>query len=239
MMAAMKLLREGLQELGFTLTDAETAQFGRYQELLLEWNQRFNLTAVRTPEGIQTRHFLDSLTCLLVTGELNGRRLVDIGTGAGFPGLPLKIMQPGLAVTLVESVGKKATFLQAVVDELQLESVEIVNARAEDLGQDPAHRAHYDWAVARAVAPLPVLLEYLLPFCRVGGVALAQKGAQAASELVEADRALAVLGGGAVKLTEVSLAGQENEAVLISVEKIRATPGEYPRRAGLPAKRPL
>lgn len=239
MMTAMELLREGLQTLGFLLTNGQAAQFMRYQEMLLEWNQRFNLTAVRSPEGIQTRHFLDSLTCLLVTGDLNGRRLIDIGSGAGFPGLPLKIMQPDLALTLVESVGKKTTFLQAVVAELQLADVDILSARAEDLGQDPAYRAGYDWAVARAVAPLPVLLEYLLPFCRVGGAALAQKGVQAAGELAAAKHALAVLGGGAPRLTPVNLPGQENAGAIITVEKLRETPAEYPRRAGLPAKRPL
>ena len=166
---------------GITLSPEQVSQFATYQSLLLDWNQRMNLTAIREPRQIQQRHFLDALTCSLATGVLNGRSLIDVGTGAGFPGLPLKILFPDLRLTLVESVVKKTRFLEAVVAELGLNDVTIVSERAEQLGQDAVHRGQYDWAVARAVAELRVLVEYLLPFCRLGGFVLAQKGANGAT----------------------------------------------------------
>ncbi len=235
----MDLLRSGLQTLGLALSAEQAEHFQSYLDLLMEWNQRFNLTAIRSPQGIQMRHFLDSLTCVLVTGDLQEQSLIDIGSGAGFPGIPLKIIYPGLTLTIVESVGKKATFLLEVVDRLSLADVHVITARAEDLGHDPDHRERYDWAVARAVAPLPVLLEYLLPFCRLGGTTLAQKGLQVDRELNQAANAIELLGGGPPLLTPVILPQQEEGAALVSVPKIRVTPLEYPRRAGLPSKRPL
>src|SRR5690606_10249262 len=144
-------------------------QFATYARLLQSWNEKLNLTAIADEEGIRVRHFLDSLSCATVTGPLDGQSLVDVGTGAGFPGLPLKILYPRLALTLVESVTKKTRFLQEVVAELGLEDVQIVDERAETVGQNRQHREQYDWAVARAVAALPVLAEYLLPLCRMGG----------------------------------------------------------------------
>ncbi|MFW6070337.1 MAG: 16S rRNA (guanine(527)-N(7))-methyltransferase RsmG, partial [bacterium] len=152
-----------------TLDETRLRRFSRYRDLLQEWNRRLNLTTVDDDEGIRVRHVLDSLSCATATGDLNGQRLIDVGSGAGFPGLPLKILYPRLQLTLVESVTKKTRFLRAVVEELGLENVEIIDRRVETVGQDPAHREQYDWAVARAVAALPVLAEYLLPLCRRGG----------------------------------------------------------------------
>jgi 16S rRNA (guanine527-N7)-methyltransferase len=214
-------------------------RFHIYLQLLMTWNQRLNLTAVRDPVAIQDRHFLDSLTCMPATGNLSHKKIIDVGSGAGFPGLPLKILFPDLCLTLVESVGKKAAFLEAVVQELGLSQVQILAARVEELGQAADHREQYDWAMARAVARLNILVEYLLPLVHIGGYALAQKGAQAAAEADEAQAGIARLGGAPPRLRRVSLPEQEAPSFLIIIEKISPTPEKYPRRVGIPAKRPL
>lgn len=224
---------------GLSLTPAQLDQFDRYLALLLDWNERLNLTAVRDPLGIQQRHFLDSLSCALVTGNLRGRRLIDVGTGAGFPGLPLKILYPRLRLTLVESVAKKTDFLLAAAAELGLDDVVVLAERAETLGQSTAHREQYDWAVARGVAEMRVLAEYLLPLCRVGGHMLAQKGAGAEAETAVAATAIRTLGGGAPEFRTVQLPGRETPHFLVIVPKLAATPVAYPRRVGVPGKRPL
>lgn len=237
--AGMEPLLEGSAALGLSLTAEQFGQFNRYQSLLLEWNQRINLTAITTPAAIQTRHFVDSLACALATGDLNGRRLIDVGSGAGFPGVPLKLLFPDLQLTLAESVAKKARFLESLVEALGLTGVTVIAERAETLGQDPQHREAYDWAVARAVAPLPILAELLLPFCRLGGRVLAQKGAAAAEEVAAAANALRVLGGGNVTPVPVPLTADADAHHLVIIEKIAPTPPAYPRRPGIPAKRPL
>jgi 16S rRNA (guanine527-N7)-methyltransferase len=224
---------------GLHLAAAQLEQFTAYQALLLEWNERINLTAIGEPALIQQRHFLDSLTCATVTGDLNGRLLIDVGAGAGFPGVPLKILYPLLRLTLVESVQKKARFLETVAAELGLADLNIITERAEVLGQQAAHRSQYDWAVARGVAEMRVLTEYLLPFCRVGGHVLAQKGRNAASETAAARGAIAELGGAAPQLRPVQLPHHTETHYLVVIEKVRETPSRYPRRVGIPAKRPL
>ena len=224
---------------GLQLDPRQVEQFARYQELLRAWNQKMNLTAIDDPAGIQIRHFLDSLSCATVIGDLSGRRIVDVGTGAGFPGLPLKILYPDLRLTLVESVTKKTRFLEAVVQALDLEDVQILDRRAETLGRQPEHRAQYDWAVGRAVAALRVLVEYLLPFCKVGGHVLAQKGESARAEAGEAASAIAMLGGGSPAFHPVHLPEREETHYLVVIPKVAETPAAYPRRPGRPAKRPL
>lgn len=225
--------------LGVPLTPEQVAQFAIYQQLLLDWNARMNLTAVREPAEIRLRHFLDSLSCARVTGDLNGRSLIDVGTGAGFPGLPLKILFPHMRLTLVESVAKKGQFLQAVVDALALEQVTIVAERAELLGQMPQHRQQYDWATARAVAELRTLVEFLLPLCRVGGTVLAQKGQGVHEELPNGQTAVRLLGGAQPELAEVTLPGREQPHYFVIIKKVGETPEKYPRRVGMPGKRPL
>lgn len=226
-------------QLGVSLSGGQVDQFARYLALLLDWNERMNLTAVRQPEDIRIRHFLDSLSCAKVTGDLNGRSLIDVGTGAGFPGLPLKILFPQLRLTLVESVAKKVDFLQAVVTELGLDNVTLLAERAELLGQQPQHRQQYDWAVARAVAELRVLVEYLLPLCRVGGHVLAQKGEGVHQEMADAVTAIQLLGGTEPKVSDIALPGREQIHYLVVVAKELETPDKYPRRVGMPGKRPL
>ncbi|MFO7682404.1 MAG: 16S rRNA (guanine(527)-N(7))-methyltransferase RsmG [Chloroflexota bacterium] len=222
-----------------SLSETQLAQFDVYLALLLTWNERLNLTAVRDPHAIQIRHFLDSLSCALVTGDLNGRSLIDVGTGAGFPGLPLKILYPDLQLTLTDSVAKKTNFLRAVVAELGLANVTVLAERAETLGQQSAHRARYDWAAARGVAEMRVLVEYLLPLCKVGGHLLAQKGENAEKETAVARQALRMLGGGSPSLQAIHLPEVEQPHYLVVVEKMRETPAAYPRQPGIPAKRPL
>lgn len=228
-----------IQLLGLRLTQRQREAFSRYESLLLEWNQRVNLTAIRNPEMIRIKHFLDSLTCLLVMPEINSQRIVDVGTGAGFPGLPLKIVCPSLSLTLVESVGKKAAFCKVVVEELGLSSVTILNQRAEEVAHLTTHREHYDWAVARAVANLPTLVEYLLPLVRVGGAALAMKGETAPAEVHQAERAIQILGGRVRKLIPIHLPQVAEERYLVVIDKVAATPPSYPRKSGIPEKRPL
>ena len=235
---------ELLQEEFFTLVgqkfepyQLEAAQ--RYADLLSEWNQKINLTAITTPEEIRRKHFLDSLSCMLVIKDTPTHRMIDIGTGAGFPGLPLKILHPEMHLTLVESVAKKTNFLSLIVQELGLKPVEVITERAEIVGQDPAHRERYDWAVARAVAGLTVLVEYLLPLTRVGGFALAQKGDTALEEIKAAQPAIATLGGQVRDPVQVVLPGVPEKRYLVVIEKIHPTPAQYPRRVGIPSKRPL
>jgi len=176
-MEDIKRLQDEAQALlGFSLTDQQMAAFLCYADELRAWNRKMNLTAIEDPVDIRRKHFLDSLSCHLAMGDTSKAQVVDVGAGAGFPGLPLKLLFPEIHLTLIESVKKKAWFISHMVAVLKLQAVEVLTARAEEVGQDPAHRERYDWAVARAVAGLPTLVEYLLPLVRVGGRALAQKG---------------------------------------------------------------
>jgi 16S rRNA (guanine527-N7)-methyltransferase len=237
-MVVMKTLLAGAAALGVTLSTQQVEQFARYRAELLDWNTRFNLTAIRDPREVEIRLFLDALTCLQVLPP-GALRLIDVGSGAGFPGLALKLARPELQVTLLEATGKKAQFLQHVVAALALDGVTVLNTRAEQAGQDPAQRERYDWAVARAVAELRVLAEYLLPLVRVGGRALAQKGAGIDEELAAAGPALAALGGRLTEVRMVRVPGLDGERHLVVVDKLTPAPAQYPRRAGVPAKKPL
>lgn len=210
-----------------------------YEKELMEWNKKFNLTAIRDSESIRVKHFLDSFSCILAWNANPPNSLIDVGTGAGFPGLALKILYPNLKLTVLDSVGKKAMFCQHIVSTLGLEGVNVIQARAEDLGQNANHREVYEWAVARAVANLNVLSELLLPLIRVGGTMLAQKGETAHAEAKSAGKAMKVLGGKLRELIPVKLPDVEEDRYLVLVDKIAATPPKYPRKAGIPAKQPL
>jgi 16S rRNA (guanine527-N7)-methyltransferase len=221
------------------LTGRQVIALTTYERELIEWNQKFNLTAIRDEKGIRTKHFLDSFSCVLAWKANPPANLIDVGTGAGFPGIPLKIIYPNTKVTLVESVGKKAMFCQHIVRLLGLDGVDVINARAEDLGQMREHRERYDWGVARAVANMRVLSEYLLPLIQVGGRLLAQKGESGPAEVHSAENAIKLLGGEVRQLIPVTLPGVVDERHLVLIDKVAATPPGYPRKPGIPAKKPL
>lgn len=224
---------------GLELTGQQLERFVRYEELLLEWNEKMNLTAITEPGEIAVKHMVDSLSAW--DGELikPGTRLLDVGTGAGFPGLPLAIFVPGLRLTLMDSLAKRVSFLEAVVRELGLEDVTCVHARAEDAARRQEYREQYDLAVSRAVARLPVLAEFALPFVRTGGFFLALKGAAWQEEMAEAGRAVSLLGGGQMQARQVHLPGLADRRAIITIPKVKPTPKSYPRKAGTPAKKPL
>ena len=225
--------------LGLTLNAQQLQAFNWYASELVAWNRRFNLTAIKDLPGIEVKHFLDSLTCILAMRPAPAGRVVDVGTGAGFPGLPLKIVYPQIQLTLVESIGKKVEFCIHVMRSLKLKGVEVVHARAEQVGHQPKHRQSYDWAIARAVATTSVLVEYLLPLLRLGGRAILLKGETAPAETHAAEGALRILGGRIDQLIPIELPTVVETRHLVVVDKVAATPSKYPRRSGIPAKRPL
>ena len=234
-----KLVQDARELFNVHLKGRQVLALITYEKELLEWNQKFNLTAIRDTESIRTKHFLDSFSCVLAWKASPPNHLIDVGTGAGFPGIPLKILYPNLKLTLVESVRKKVMFCQHIVSLLGLEHVNVLQARAEDLGQDPQNREKFDWAVARAVANLNVLSEYLIPLVKVGGAMLAQKGESGPAEAQVAEGAMKLLGGKLRQLIPVNLPGVADDRYLVVVDKVAATPPKYPRKPGVPGKQPL
>ncbi len=237
--ATLALLSAIAAREGVPLSAAQIDQLARYRNLLLDWNARFNLTAITDPLEVERRLFLDSLRLLPAidqfTSDQSSPRLLDIGSGGGFPGLVLKIARPALDVTLVDATGKKVRFLQEVIDRLGLDAAQAVQARAEELGRDERYRDAFDLVAARAVAPLPILLEYAMPLLRVGGVGLFPKGLDLAAELTTGSRAANLLG--ARIESSATLPGEETR--LVVVRKAKPTPAAYPRRTGLPTRAPL
>lgn len=237
----MQILAQGSAELGIRFTEAQLDRFQAYYETLADWNRRINLTRITGLEEVQVKHFLDSLTVVLAVSLQPGDSLkvIDIGAGAGFPGLPLKLAFPETELTLVESVGKKAGFLEEVIAVLGLEGVEVHTGRAETLARQPGLRENFDFVLARGLARLPVLAEYTLPFCRVGGTVVALKHGSVAAEIDQASNALRTLGGAAPQVRRVDVTGLTDDRVVVAVEKVAPTPDGFPRRPGIPAKRPL
>lgn len=234
----LKELRQGLREIGLGEIEEEKERiFVLYAKELQIWNKKFNLTAYESEREIVVYHFLDSLLPLPLFPLKEGK-LVDIGTGAGFPGIPLKIIQPRFSLYLLEANKKKVRFLKELRRRLGLE-FEILEGRAEDIAKIPLYREQFDLAVGRAVAPLPVLLEYSLPFLKVGGYLIAYKGPKLTEEISTVERALAVLGGRLERIASATLPITGEKRMFAIFLKERETPQNYPRRAGIPAKRPL
>jgi 16S rRNA (guanine527-N7)-methyltransferase len=237
----MQLLAHIAEAHGLTLDGRQLGQFEEYYRLLIAANERVNLTSVTAYEEVQRRHFGESLAvaaALYRTGVLRpgqAARTIDLGAGAGFPGLPIKIAHPALRLTLLESAAKKTAFLEGVVERLALPDVAVVTGRAESAAHEPAHREAYDLALARAVASLPVLLELALPFLRLGGFLAAPKGSRAGQEVAAATAALQACGGRILVAERLP----DSPLTLVLVEKVAPTPSAYPRRPGIPAKRPL
>ena len=237
----MEVLIEGAARLGIDLDSEQVERFRSYYDELTVWNATVNLTAVSGREEVQTRHFLDSLAASKALPEavLDGSNgLLDVGSGAGFPGLPLKIAFPRIDLTLLEATAKKTAFLRHVVDKLGLEGVDVVTGRAEEEARRPEMRERFGAVVSRAVARLDVLAEFCLPFCAVGGVMIAQKGPQVEEELRQARNAIGTLGG-RTKDSDMLVEPPVGIGTLVVIEKQRQTPTHYPRRPGIPSKRPL
>lgn len=233
------ILGDGISQLGFEHSDLTIERFDHYRELLVTWNKVMNLTSIVEKDEVEIKHFLDSIAC--ITDELPNEniKVIDVGTGAGFPGLPIKILYDNIHLTLLDSLNKRINFLEEVVDKLNLDHVECIHGRAEDFGKDEDYREKYDVTVSRAVADLAVLAEYCLPFVKVGGYFISQKSKKVKDEIISAEKALETLGGKVEKIVQVNVPYLEAERYLVVIKKVKETPDKYPRRSGMPLKKPL
>ncbi len=233
------ILKQGGEELGLDIDDRMIDRFIKYKDLLIEWNKKINLTGITDDKEIMIKHFLDSLACMMTGVVRNDSKIIDVGTGAGFPGIPLKVFNEDLNLTLLDSLNKRIKYLETVCNELELGQVEFLHGRAEDYGSDKDYREKYDIAVARAVAELAVLCEYCLPFVKVNGYFIALKGPKAQEEIIKAKKALNILGGEIVDTLNVKLPFSDAGHNLVIIKKIKSMPSKYPRKAGMPTKKPL
>ena len=230
--------KHGLEELNITLTDEQVEQFLQYYEMLVEKNKVMNLTGITEYEEVIQKHFLDSLS---VIPDIASQKLtvIDLGTGAGFPGIPLKIAFPELEITLMDSLNKRILFLQEVIDALGLKKVSAVHGRAEEMASNATHRQQYDLCVSRAVSNLAVLTEYCLPFVKKGGLFVSYKSADSDAEIQEGKKAISILGGKLTSVDKFQLPDSDLRRALVCIKKVKDTPKKYPRKAGTPAKLPL
>ena len=228
-----------LETLGIRLTDVQKRQFDRYYELLIEWNRVMNLTGITEYDEVNLKHFTDSLTIVRIKNMENVSTLIDVGTGAGFPGIPIKIAFPHIKVTLLDSLNKRIKFLDQVVEELDLEDVVTLHGRAEDYAKKEEYREQFDLCASRAVANLSTLSEYCLPFIKKGGCFVSYKSADSDEEIQQSEKALDILGGKIEKVDKFVLPGSDMGRALVMIEKVKNTPRKYPRKAGLPSKEPL
>lgn len=232
-------LKNGLMQLSLDLSDFQLEQFLQYYELLIEWNSFMNLTAITEFEEVCTKHFLDSLSLCKAIDCTKELSVIDVGTGAGFPGIPLKIAFPNLKLTLLDSLGKRVKFLNEVIDRLGLQNIKAIHGRAEDFAKPDMLRECFDICVSRAVANLSVLSEYCIPYVRVGGFFISYKSEKITEEMAAAEHAVALLGGELFAQEEFVLPNSDIYRNLFVIKKIKATPNKYPRKAGLPTKEPL
>jgi len=238
----MEKLESGAKKLGLQLSPKQLEQFQIYYQELIDWNQRINLTHITGYEEVQIKHFLDSLTLVLALKQPIGRedfRLIDVGTGAGIPGIPLKILLPEIKLVLLDATAKKAAFLHHIRDKIELDDVEIVVGRAEEVAHEAQYRENFDLVLSRAVARLPTLVELTLPFCALDGSFIAQKKGDIDPEISQAAKAIGLLGGNLREVKKVELEEFADERWLIVIDKVSPTPQQYPRRPGIPTKRPL
>ena len=241
-MTIMERLNVGAIKLGLRLNPRQLKQFSIYYQELLDWNKRVNLTTITGYEDVQIKHFLDSLTVTLAWQQpIAGMdfHLIDVGTGAGLPGIPLKILLPEIKLVLLDSTAKKAAFLHHLTDKLKLDNVDIIVGRAEEIAHQTQYREKFNLVLSRAVASLPTLVELTLPFCAVGGVVIAQKKGKTGPEINQASRAINLLGGSLREVKRVDLEELGGERQLIIIDKVLPTLQQYPRRPGIPSKRPL
>ncbi len=232
-----KKLNEKLKLININISEDEIENFKIYMELLLEWNEKINLTAITDENDIVLKHFVDSLTIKKYISE--NEKIIDIGTGAGFPGIPLAIMNKYNEITLMDSLNKRIVFLNDVIDKLKLNNVKAIHSRAEELARNKNHREKYDVAVSRAVANLSTLVEYMLPFVRIGGKCICMKGPNIEEELKNAKKAIKELGGEVIKIENFKLPESDNERNIVIIKKIRETSSKYPRKSGTPSKEPI
>ena len=228
-----------LETLGIRLTDVQKRQFDRYYELLIEWNRVMNLTGITEYDEVNLKHFTDSLTIVRIKDMENVSTLIDVGTGAGFPGIPIKIAFPYIKVTLLDSLNKRIKFLNQVVEELDLEDVVTLHGRAEDYAKKEEYREQFDLCASRAVANLSTLSEYCLPFIKKGGCFVSYKSADSDEEIQQSEKALDILGGKIEKVDKFVLPGSDMGRALVMIKKVKNTPRKYPRKAGVPSKEPL
>ena len=223
--------------LGITLSEMQLKQFYTYMNLLVDWNKKINLTAIVEPNEIILKHFVDSLTILKYISD--GTKIIDVGTGAGFPGIPLKIAKPSIEIVLLDSLQKRINFLEEVIKQLNIEKIKTIHSRVEDFGKDQKYREKFDMATSRAVANLSTLSEYLLPLVKVGGKVISMKGSFIGEELENSKNALNILGGKIEKIEKLNLPNSDMNRNILIINKIKNTPNKYPRKAGEPSKKPL
>ena len=225
------------KNINIDITDEQLKKFYIYMELLLEWNEKINLTAITEVEEVILKHFIDSMTVLKYIED--GEDIIDVGTGAGFPGIPIAIMEQRKKLTLLDSLNKRINFLNEICNELKIHNVKTYHGRAEEFGHNKEHREKYDIAISRAVANMTTLVEYLIPFIKVGGICICMKGNDIEEELEQAKFAIKELGGRIEKVEKFNLPNSDMERNIIIIKKIKETPNKYPRKAGMPSKIPL